>query len=149
MTWRWLLNCVDFSQTTIVLVRFGSIFTPILILHRSIGIAQPTWSLYLMTNVVATRSYDCLDKVDDSQLKEKLNISNLIEHPVQMKPPTQSDKKLVPAVMLTAKEKRKMRRQNRSEAMKEEQEKIRLGLLPPPEPKGNVSFWCFKITFLR
>ena len=41
------------------------------------------------------------------------------------------------AVMLTKKERKKLRRQNRTEAQKEEQEKIRLGLMPPPEPKGK------------
>ena len=46
--------------------------------------------------------------------------------------------------MLTAKERKKMRRQNRIEALKEEQEKIRLGLALPPEPKGIykcISIW--------
>lgn len=38
-------------------------------------------------------------------------------------------------VFLTVKERKKLRRQNRREAWKEEQEKIRLGLEPPPEPK--------------
>jgi len=40
------------------------------------------------------------------------------------------------AVMLTKGERKKLRRQNRTEAQKELQEKIRLGLIPPPEPKG-------------
>jgi len=40
------------------------------------------------------------------------------------------------AVMLTKAERKKLRRQNRTEAQKELQEKIRLGLIPPPEPKG-------------
>jgi U4/U6 small nuclear ribonucleoprotein PRP3 len=74
-----------------------------------------------------------------NDLKIKLNLTNLIEHPVQMKPPTATDKKVVPTVMLTSKERKKMRRQNRTEAMKEEQEKIRLGLIPPPEPKVKIS----------
>ena len=39
-------------------------------------------------------------------------------------------------VYLTAAERKKMRRQNRTEAQKELQEKIRLGLAPPMEPKG-------------
>ena len=77
--------------------------------------------------------------MNDNQLKEKIKITRLIEHPVQVKPPTHSDKKVVPSVMLTAKERKKMRRQNRIEALKEEQEKIRLGLMPPPEPKGKKS----------
>lgn len=38
---------------------------------------------------------------------------------------------------LTKKERKKIRRINRREALKDEQEKIRLGLMPPPEPKGN------------
>jgi U4/U6 small nuclear ribonucleoprotein PRP3 len=93
---------------------------------------------YLTSLVTRLFSYDCLNKLNDSELKEKIKITRLIEHPVQMKPPTQSDKKVIPAVMLTAKERKKMRRQNRAEALKEEQEKIRLGLLAPPEPKGNL-----------
>ena len=81
-------------------------------------------------------SYDCLTKLNDIELIEKMKITRLIEHPVQMKCPTHMDKKIAPAVMLTAKERKKMRRQNRIEALKEEQEKIRLGLALPPEPKG-------------
>lgn len=41
-------------------------------------------------------------------------------------------------VFLTKKERKKLRRQNRREAWKEEQEKIRLGLEPPPEPKVRI-----------
>ena len=41
-------------------------------------------------------------------------------------------------VMLTKGEQKKLRRQTRTEAQKEVQEKIRLGLVPPPEPKGIV-----------
>lgn len=36
---------------------------------------------------------------------------------------------------LTTKERKKIRRQNRKETLKEKQEKIRLGLEKPPEPK--------------
>jgi U4/U6 small nuclear ribonucleoprotein PRP3 len=39
-------------------------------------------------------------------------------------------------VMLTKEERKKLRRQSRTEGQKELQEKIRLGLIPPPEPKG-------------
>ena len=76
--------------------------------------------------------------MNDVELREKIKITRLIEHPVQMKPPTQIEKKIIPAVMLTAKERKKLRRQNRAEALKEEQEKIRLGLIAPPEPKGST-----------
>jgi U4/U6 small nuclear ribonucleoprotein PRP3 len=94
------------------------------------------WWDYAVLNEM---NYDCLDKMtegEDGQLRDKLKITQLIEHPVQLKPPTFTEKKIVPAVILTAKERKKLRRQNRSEALKEEQEKIRLGLIPPPEPKG-------------
>lgn len=77
--------------------------------------------------------------MNETELQEKLKINKLIEHPAQMKPPTHTDKKVVPTVMLTAKERKKMRRQNRAEALKEEQEKIRLGLIAPPEPKVKIS----------
>ena len=39
-------------------------------------------------------------------------------------------------IMLTKKERKKLRRQNRMEVQKEQQEKIRLGLIAPPQPKG-------------
>lgn len=39
-------------------------------------------------------------------------------------------------IHLTKHEQRKLRRQNRAEVLKEKQEKIKLGLLPAPEPKG-------------
>jgi U4/U6 small nuclear ribonucleoprotein PRP3 len=96
-------------------------------------------SLYFIKIIFKSLSYDCLEKLDESQLKEKLKITKLIEHPFQMKPPTFADKKITATVMLTARERKKLRRQNRSEALKEEQEKVRLGLMPPPEPKVKIS----------
>ncbi|XP_053598579.1 U4/U6 small nuclear ribonucleoprotein Prp3 [Microplitis demolitor] len=66
-------------------------------------------------------------------------ITNLVEHPIQMRPPTESSKPVYMPVFLTKKERKKLRRQNRREAWKEEQEKIRLGLEPPPEPKLRIS----------
>ncbi|CAC5421964.1 unnamed protein product [Mytilus coruscus] len=66
-------------------------------------------------------------------------ITNLVEHPIQMKPPAEPDKEPEIPVYLTKKERKKLRRQNRQEAQKEEQEKIRLGLLPPPEPKVRMA----------
>lgn len=41
--------------------------------------------------------------------------------------------------MLTKKERKKLRRQRRLEAAKEKQERIRLGLLPPEQPKVKIS----------
>lgn len=62
-------------------------------------------------------------------------ITHLVEHPIQMKPPTDPLKPIFMPIFLTRAEKKKLRRQNRREAWKEEQEKIRLGLIPAPEPK--------------
>uniref|UniRef100_A0A672YEK4 U4/U6 small nuclear ribonucleoprotein Prp3 n=1 Tax=Sphaeramia orbicularis TaxID=375764 RepID=A0A672YEK4_9TELE len=42
-------------------------------------------------------------------------------------------------VYLTKKEQKKLRRQTRREGQKEVQEKVRLGLMPPPEPKVRIS----------
>uniref|UniRef100_A0A1B6G9V8 U4/U6 small nuclear ribonucleoprotein Prp3 n=1 Tax=Cuerna arida TaxID=1464854 RepID=A0A1B6G9V8_9HEMI len=66
-------------------------------------------------------------------------ITNLVEHPIQVKPPSEPLKTVHMHVFLTKKERKKLRRQNRREAWKEEQEKIRLGLEPPPEPKLRIS----------
>lgn len=66
-------------------------------------------------------------------------ITHLIEHPVQMKPPHESTKAALLPVFLTKKEQKKLRRQNRREAWKEKQEKIRMGLEAPPEPKLKLS----------
>ncbi|EAA03206.4 AGAP004682-PA [Anopheles gambiae str. PEST] len=67
------------------------------------------------------------------------SITNLIEHPTQMRPPNETSRTVYLPVFLTNKERRKLRRQNRREAWKEEQEKIRLGLEAPPEPKLRIS----------
>ena len=65
-------------------------------------------------------------------------VTNLIEHPIQMMPLMPARPVHVP-VFLTKKERKKLRRQNRREAWKEKQDKIRLGLLPPDEPKVKMS----------
>ena len=50
-------------------------------------------------------------------------------------PAADGDKNAFLPVLLTKKERKKLRRTNRREAWKDKQEKIRLGLEPPPEPK--------------
>ena len=44
-------------------------------------------------------------------------------------------------IMLTKKERKKIRTQRRREIEKEKQEKIRLGLEPPPPPKGKALYY--------
>lgn len=71
---------------------------------------------------------------------ELFGVTNLVEHPAQMSPPVDGDKNAVTlGVYLTKQEKKKLRRQTRREMQKEGQEKVRLGLMPPPEPKVRIS----------
>lgn len=65
-------------------------------------------------------------------------ITNLVEHPCQLKPPIEKEQKFLP-LLLTKRERKKLRRTNRREAWKDKQEKIRLGLEPAPEPKVRMS----------
>ncbi|XP_049883154.1 U4/U6 small nuclear ribonucleoprotein Prp3 [Pectinophora gossypiella] len=78
----------------------------------------------------------------DDDIVDNLNedaITNLVEHPQQLRPPTEPLKPTYMPVFLTKKERKKLRRQSRREAWKEEQEKVRLGLEAPPEPKLRIS----------
>lgn len=66
-------------------------------------------------------------------------ITALIQHPVQLQAPQD---KFIPApkpLKLTEQEQKKLRRQRRMADMKEEQAKIRLGLIEPPAPKVKKS----------
>lgn len=64
----------------------------------------------------------------------------MIEHPIQIESPgAGASGQSVLQTFLTKKERKKIRRMNRREALKDEQEKIRLGLIPAPEPKVKLS----------
>lgn len=89
-------------------------------------------------SVILTDDLNTKDKNGRISIRESA-ITNLIEHPTQMRPPNESSRPVYLPVFLTKKERKKLRRQNRREAWKEEQEKIRLGLEPPPEPKLRIS----------
>uniref|UniRef100_A0A0C9QW70 PRPF3_1 protein n=1 Tax=Fopius arisanus TaxID=64838 RepID=A0A0C9QW70_9HYME len=64
---------------------------------------------------------------DESVQIKTATITNLVEHPTQMRPPTDPLKPAYMPVFLTKKERKKLRRQNRREAWKEEQEKNSIG----------------------
>ncbi|XP_035784244.1 U4/U6 small nuclear ribonucleoprotein Prp3-like [Anopheles albimanus] len=89
-------------------------------------------------SVILTDDLSTVDAQGTISIRESA-ITNLIEHPTQMRPPNESSRAVYLPVFLTKKERKKLRRQNRREAWKEEQEKIRLGLEPPPEPKLRIS----------
>jgi len=76
---------------------------------------------------------------DSVIVKEDYKATKLIEHPEQQAPPAEAPAPEAVGLYLTTKERKKMRRLNRKEVQKEEQEKIRLGLLPPPEPKVKLA----------
>ncbi|CAG9789893.1 unnamed protein product [Diatraea saccharalis] len=80
--------------------------------------------------------------IGEDNIVDNLNlaaVTNLVEHPQQLRPPTEPLKPTYMPVFLTKKERKKLRRQSRREAWKEEQEKVRLGLEAPPEPKLRIS----------
>lgn len=87
-------------------------------------------------------SYDLLD--DPNTLKlygEDSIVTNLIQHPVALEPPQERNAPAPKPMYLTSKEQAKIRRQNRMADLKEQQAKIRLGLIPAPPPKvkkGNL-----------
>lgn len=70
---------------------------------------------------------------------ELFGVTSLVEHPAQINPPVNTEKPVTLGVYLTKKEQKKLRRQTRREGQKEVQEKVRLGLMPPPEPKVRIS----------
>ncbi|XP_071040336.1 U4/U6 small nuclear ribonucleoprotein Prp3 isoform X2 [Parasteatoda tepidariorum] len=86
------------------------------------------WDSYILQS----DNYDA----DESKLE---GVTALVEHPIQMKSPCDTSQPVFIPLYLTKKERKKLRRQNRREAWKEKQEKIRLGLEPPPEPKVRMS----------
>uniref|UniRef100_A0AC35FZM4 U4/U6 small nuclear ribonucleoprotein Prp3 n=1 Tax=Panagrolaimus sp. PS1159 TaxID=55785 RepID=A0AC35FZM4_9BILA len=90
-------------------------------------------------HVLQKKSYEAIPSMDlPPEQRYSAAITSLIEHPIQLKAP---DEPLVPPMLkvyLTKKERKKLRRQNRREILKEEAEKVRLGLKPPPEPKVKI-----------
>ncbi|EXX74299.1 Prp3p [Rhizophagus irregularis DAOM 197198w] len=62
-----------------------------------------------------------------------------VQHPIPIKPPGDNGPPPPKPLMLTKKEQKKLRKQRRLELQKEKQDKIRLGLLPPDQPKVKMS----------
>ncbi|ORZ19819.1 pre-mRNA processing factor 3-domain-containing protein [Absidia repens] len=76
--------------------------------------------------------------VDPQQLTSL--ITSYVHHPVPIQAPSEMNGKPPSrALMLTKKERKKLRRQRRNETQKDKQDKIRLGLLPPDPPKVKIS----------
>ncbi|XP_034030593.1 U4/U6 small nuclear ribonucleoprotein Prp3 isoform X1 [Thalassophryne amazonica] len=91
------------------------------------------WDSYILLSNIVITPESTFDQM------EFFGVTNLVEHPAQMSPPVDTDKPVTLGVYLTKKEQKKLRRQTRREGQKELQEKVRLGLMPPPEPKVRIS----------
>ncbi|XP_068614681.1 U4/U6 small nuclear ribonucleoprotein Prp3 [Brachionichthys hirsutus] len=91
------------------------------------------WDSFILPSNVDLSTDMNIDKVD------LFGVTSLVEHPAQISPPVDTDKPVTLGVYLTKKEQKKLRRQTRREGQKEVQEKVRLGLMPPPEPKVRIS----------
>lgn len=77
--------------------------------------------------------------VDKALDAEDSIITNLVQHPVILQAPQDKFQPAPKPLMLTPTEQKKLRRQRRMADMKEEQAKIRLGLVEPPPPKVKKS----------
>jgi U4/U6 small nuclear ribonucleoprotein PRP3 len=92
------------------------------------------WDYYILEDAC----YDYLEEKGADAINDQV-LTNLIEHPLQMDPPANANKPIHLPIMLTKRERKKLRRQTRNEALKEKTEKVRLGLEAPPEPKMRIS----------
>ncbi|KAF8934498.1 U4/U6 small nuclear ribonucleoprotein Prp3 [Dissophora ornata] len=88
------------------------------------------------------KTYDDLENGNAKIETEDSLITHYIQHPIPIEPPNEAahaaSAKPRP-LMLTTKERKKLRRQRRKELLKEKQDKIRLGLLPPDAPKVKLA----------
>jgi hypothetical protein len=73
-----------------------------------------------------------------SNLNER-RITHLVEHPVALAPPTEKPPPGPMPLKLTKAEQKKMRRRARAEKQREQQERVLLGLEPPPKNRIKIS----------
>ncbi|KAJ3090998.1 hypothetical protein HK102_001997 [Quaeritorhiza haematococci] len=93
------------------------------------------WDAQLLPN----GTYDDFDEGKVVLDEENMIVTKLVQHPVPILPPAEPGMPAPKPLMLTKKERKKLRRQRRLEAQKEKQDKVRLGLLPPDQPKVKIS----------
>ena len=90
------------------------------------------WDEGLVTDV--KEGYEGVDNKNKIDTEDSI-VSRFIQHPVQIEPPGEALKPAPKPLFLTKTEAAKKRRQERMIALKEQQTKERLGLLPTPAPK--------------
>lgn len=81
------------------------------------------------------KSYDSYSTefLDKSQL-----ISHLVQHPISIPAPQDKNQVELKPLFLTKKEMKKMRRIRRQAELQDKQDRQKMGLLPPPPPKGEL-----------
>ncbi|KAM0277970.1 hypothetical protein ACHAQH_005424 [Verticillium albo-atrum] len=85
-------------------------------------------------------NYDSIDDATRLKIESPDSIvTEYIQHPVALEPPQDRKAPAPKAMYLTSKEQAKLRRQRRMAELKEQQAKIRLGLVPAPPPKVKKS----------
>ncbi|GKT57274.1 U4/U6 small nuclear ribonucleoprotein Prp3 [Colletotrichum tofieldiae] len=85
-------------------------------------------------------TYDNIEEESRVKInKEDTIVTEYIQHPVALEPPQEKNTPAVKPMYLTSKEQKKLRRQRRMAELKEQQAKIRLGLVPAPPPKVKKS----------
>ncbi|OAP56468.1 hypothetical protein AYL99_09647 [Fonsecaea erecta] len=90
--------------------------------------------------LVNGKSYDVISDPANLKIDTPDSIITVyIQHPVLIEPPQEKNNPPLKPMYLTSKEQAKLRRQRRMADLKEEQAKIRLGLVPPPPPKVKKS----------
>lgn len=94
---------------------------------------------------MANKTYDDLDNADINSDNYESLVTIYVHHPVPIKPPSEVNATpVIKSLMLTTKERKKLRRQTRAEAQKEKRDKVRLGLIEPDPPKGIVHVSYYK-----
>ncbi|RKP09495.1 pre-mRNA processing factor 3-domain-containing protein, partial [Thamnocephalis sphaerospora] len=93
------------------------------------------WDEPLLEN----RSYDDVAAGNIRLSGEDTLVTVYVQHPVPIPGPQDKAADVARPLLLTEKERKKLRRQRRLETLREKQDKIRLGLLPPEPPKVKLS----------
>eukprot|EP00371_Babesia_bovis_P001092 XP_001609739.1 hypothetical protein [Babesia bovis T2Bo] len=84
------------------------------------------------------KKHQTLDIDPDLCMINEKKFNNYIEHPCKIDGKRKKGKD-TPSIMLTKEERKKLRRRKREEKLKAIQDKIRIGLIPPPAPKLKLS----------
>ncbi|CDZ98607.1 Putative u4/u6 small nuclear ribonucleoprotein [Phaffia rhodozyma] len=92
------------------------------------------WDEPLLTN----KTYDDVEASKTKIDAEDSPITPFVQHPIQIQAPWDKKKVEPRPLMLTKKEAKKMRKQRRMADLKDRQDRVRMGLIPPDKPKVSI-----------